>query len=333
MGQVLAVDFPTFLIFVLAGFLLYRFLKGRFRRSSSKKPSVLPASNPVPGSPNIGHVSELWVFPIKSCRGIKVDSAKIGPRGFEMDRLVMLVQEGDDEGGEARPLSFISLRTVPRLVEFDVSLDGKSVVVKHKSAGEFRIHPNDGVPGVSVLCRLWDDEMLCQPVSAAADKYFSSAMGLRLRLVRIGDAFQRQVPPDHRDKAATSHTGLADGYPYLLTSTSSLAAVSKQAGKSIDMRRFRPNIVLKTTAPAFDEDEMAEIKIGEHAVFRNLGGCGRCKVPRLCPDEGTEAADGHPTKALQELNHFYKADAYFGINLSHIVGMEVGLAFSLKQSI
>jgi uncharacterized protein YcbX len=324
MGEVLVVDFPTFLIVVLVAVLAYRFFKSRFsRRVTKPADSTLPASNPVPDCPVVGQVSELWVFPIKSCRGIRVDSAKLGPRGFEMDRLLMLVRAETEGAGENEALSFVSLRNVPRLVEFDVAIEGSSVVVNHKSTGMLRIERSDGVPGVSVLCRLWDDELLCQPISDAADQFFSSAMGVKLRLVRVGDAFQREVPRDHRDSAAILDTGMADGFPYLLTSTSSLAAVSKQAGVTIDMRRFRANIVMKTSIPAFQEDEMAEIKIGEHAVFRNLKICSRCKVPRLSPEDGTEDKDGQPTKALQDLNHFHKGEAYFGVNLAHLVGMEV----------
>jgi uncharacterized protein YcbX len=38
-------------------------------------------------------VSQLWIYPLKSARGIRVDSAKLGPLGFEYDRSFMLVEE------------------------------------------------------------------------------------------------------------------------------------------------------------------------------------------------------------------------------------------------
>lgn len=321
MGDVLVVDFWSFLAIVLAVVLIYRFFKSR--TSIKAHGSKIPASKPVPGFPVIGQVNQLWLFPIKSCPGIQVSSAKLGPRGFESDRQLMLVRAADGSGDDEGALSFVSLRNVPRLAEFDVSLDGKAIVVKHKAAGSLRIEPGEGVAGQTLLCRLWDDEVECKPVSEAADKFFSGALGVSLRLVRIGETFNRVLPVDVRDGVARVDTSLADGFPYLMTSTSSLAALSKHMGESVDIRRFRSNIVMKTDAAPFDEDAMAEIKIGEHAVFRNLKVCQRCKVPRLSVEDATEDSRGQPTKALIELKHFHKEDAYFGVNLSHVVGMEV----------
>ena len=48
-------------------------------------------------------VSKLFLYPIKSCRGIPVDSAEITPLGFRYDRHYMLVEikppkEDDNDG-------------------------------------------------------------------------------------------------------------------------------------------------------------------------------------------------------------------------------------------
>jgi uncharacterized protein YcbX len=326
MSEVLLLDFPTFLVFFLAIVVIYRLVKPRLSRSVASPPAAsvlaLPDSKVVNGAPIIGHVSQLWIFPIKSCPGISVQSAKIGARGFEFDRQLMLVRaSGEEDGEEALP--FVTLRNMHRLSEFAVSVEGNTIVVKHKEGGLLRVEPGDGSDNASVLCRIWDDEVRCVPVSKEADEFFSKSMGVRLRLVRVGQSFERQFPPSLQDTAVRADTGFGDLFPYLLTSTASLAAVSKKVGESIDMRRFRSNIVMKTDTPAFEEDQMAELKIGEHAVFRNLKCCSRCKVPRLSPEDGTEDARGQPTKALIELNHFFKEDAYFGVNLAHALGMEV----------
>jgi hypothetical protein len=36
-------------------------------------------------------VSELWIYPIKSCRGVQVRHAEIDSRGFKYDRNFMIV--------------------------------------------------------------------------------------------------------------------------------------------------------------------------------------------------------------------------------------------------
>ena len=38
-----------------------------------------------------GQIGQLWIFPIKSCAGIAVQSARLLPTGLEHDRAFMLV--------------------------------------------------------------------------------------------------------------------------------------------------------------------------------------------------------------------------------------------------
>src|SRR5512145_500252 len=37
------------------------------------------------------HISAIYTYPIKSCRGSLLDTAQVGPRGIQGDRLLMLV--------------------------------------------------------------------------------------------------------------------------------------------------------------------------------------------------------------------------------------------------
>ena len=53
-------------------------------------------------------ISELWVYPIKSCYGISLQEAQIDRLGLEMDRRLLVV---DEETGK-----FCTLRQIPRMV-------------------------------------------------------------------------------------------------------------------------------------------------------------------------------------------------------------------------
>lgn len=55
--------------------------------------------------PNEVTVTQLWLYPLKSCRGIKVQRATIGPTGFVLDRQWVVC----DSGGK-----FITQRQQPR---------------------------------------------------------------------------------------------------------------------------------------------------------------------------------------------------------------------------
>ena len=58
-------------------------------------------------------VTDLFVYPIKSCKGIRVESADLWETGLYLDRLWMVV----DEAGR-----FLSQRTVPRLALVQTAL-------------------------------------------------------------------------------------------------------------------------------------------------------------------------------------------------------------------
>lgn len=58
-------------------------------------------------------ISELWIYPIKSCKGIRVNRAEVTPKGFALDRIFMVV----DSNGK-----FISQRTHPTLALVEVAI-------------------------------------------------------------------------------------------------------------------------------------------------------------------------------------------------------------------
>ncbi|HJK92730.1 MAG TPA: MOSC N-terminal beta barrel domain-containing protein, partial [Polyangiaceae bacterium LLY-WYZ-15_(1-7)] len=61
-------------------------------------------------------LAELWVYPVKSCRGVRLPAAMATARGLEGDRRWMLV----DPAGR-----FVSQRTEPALALVGVALEGK----------------------------------------------------------------------------------------------------------------------------------------------------------------------------------------------------------------
>jgi len=65
-------------------------------------------------------ISQLFLYPIKSCRGIPVQSAQITPLGFKHDRAYMLVEikpakQDDSDGLEQNKWVPMTLREHPRV--------------------------------------------------------------------------------------------------------------------------------------------------------------------------------------------------------------------------
>jgi uncharacterized protein YcbX len=64
-------------------------------------------------------ISKLFLYPIKSCRGIPVQSAEITPLGFKHDRAYMLVEvkaaKADGDGLKEEKWVPMTLREHPRV--------------------------------------------------------------------------------------------------------------------------------------------------------------------------------------------------------------------------
>jgi uncharacterized protein len=71
----------------------------------------------------------------------------------------------------------------------------------------------------------------------------------------------------------------------LITTEASHRAVERGYGRPVDARRWRTNLHLVTSAPAFAEHgwEGRVIAVGE-VVLRLLHPCGRCAIPTWAPD-------------------------------------------------
>jgi uncharacterized protein YcbX len=59
-------------------------------------------------------VSQLFIYPIKSCRGLPVSEAAVSNTGFRYDRLYMLVERKKAENGKIKH-DRISMREFPRM--------------------------------------------------------------------------------------------------------------------------------------------------------------------------------------------------------------------------
>src|SRR5687768_16838263 len=68
-------------------------------------------------------VQELNIYPVKSCRGIPLQSARIVASGLEWDRHWMII----DATG-----SFVTQRTHPQLARIQPTIEGESLVLRQE---------------------------------------------------------------------------------------------------------------------------------------------------------------------------------------------------------
>ena len=247
------------------------------------------------------HVTEINVYPIKSCGRIPRGSEVVGARGLAGDRRYMLV---DAEGG------FLTQRRHPRLALIDVADDGEGGYrIEAPGQPPLRL-PREWRHGGELEVTVWRDTVQATAAADEAGAWFAGFLGFSCRLVYLAEHQHRAVPNDAA--RFDDEVGFADAAPLLLTSEASLAELNARLPAPVTMRRFRPNVVVAADR-AFDEDRWRRLRIGE-AEFEVGWPCSRCVLTTVDPETGIKDPSGEPLKTLRS---FRRTDAgvMFGQNL------------------
>lgn len=243
-------------------------------------------------------VSELWVHPVKSCRGIALDRAEVSPRGLRCDRHWMVV----DEAGR-----FLTQRDLPAMATIAPVVGTSSLLLRAPGRDDLEL-PLDAAAGEAVVT-VWRDTLKAVAVSPAADRWLTAHLGLACRLVRFADDVRRPVDPAYG--APGDETAFSDGFPLLLVGAGSLDELNRRLPRPLPMRRFRPNLVVEGAAP-YAEDGWRRIRVGP-ITLRVVKPCSRCAITTVDPDRGVR--DG--SEPLETLATYRRRDGkvYFGQNV------------------
>lgn len=270
-------------------------------------------------------LSQLFIYPVKSCAPLALDRALLTDQGLEFDRTWMVV----DAQGE-----FYSQREFPRLALVQPQLRASDLVLR--APGMLALHlALDGVEAPARV-RLWDEQIEAWDMGPLAAQWFSDFLGVPARLVRFDPEVER---PSSRTWTGgeTALNQFSDGFPLMVISQPSLDELNRrllaQGQQAVPMERFRPNIVL-AAAPggswqAHDEDRVDLLHIqtaGEAVQLRPVKPCARCVMVNHDP----QTAERSP--AVLDLLQTYRQDARldgalsFGMNLITVAGLEQTLA-------
>lgn len=244
----------------------------------------------------------LFIYPIKACAGIALEQANVVERGLERDRRYMIV----DRAG-----TFVTQRTLPQLCQVATALSGPSIVVSapNKAAFELPCELSSSADLAKSPYQVWGSSGSAL-VHAEGSRWFSEYLNDDVSLVYMPDEEQRAVNPARARPGDI--VSFADGYPLLLISEASLDELNRRLDEPLDMRRFRPNLVISGCAP-HAEDGFAELQIGPVAL-RGVKRCDRCVVTTIDPDTGAKGKEPLRTLAQYRLED---GKVWFGMNLIH----------------
>lgn len=263
-------------------------------------------------------LQEIFIYPIKSLGGIKLDSWFLEEKGFRYDRRWMLV----DKSG-----MFLSQRKHPQMALLQVKLSDEGLLVSHKQQDSPELLvPYETKALKSIAVTIWDDTVDADLVGQQYSAWFSEQLGLECDLVVMPEYVKRKVNPKYA--VADEAVSFADGMPYLLIGEGSLKELNQRLDEPVGMDRFRPNLVVSGTAP-FEEDNWSEIAIGE-AVFKITKPCARCVMTTVNQDTAEKGKE--PLKTLAAYRTV-NGKVMFGQNMSLWSGarLRVGDEVSVKK--
>lgn len=250
-------------------------------------------------------VSALFVYPVKSMRGIARAQVSLAATGLQWDRQWMVV---DAKG------TFLSQRTHPRLARIVPVITADALVLNAPGMPGLQVPLT--AAGEAVAVRVWKDACVGVEQGSAAHEWVSRVLGRPVRLVRVAPDMERNA---NREFAGSTPAPLTfpDGYPVLVCNEASLEDLNDRLRERLPMERFRPNIVLQGL-PAWAEDRIDTLTIGP-VTLRLVKPCTRCAIPSLDHLTGEPATD--PLPALRKFR-FSKAlrGITFGENAVIVAG-------------
>ncbi|WP_304131054.1 MOSC domain-containing protein [Ignavibacterium album] len=250
------------------------------------------------------HLSEIFIYPIKSLGGISLSEAFVEQRGLQFDRRMMLV----DEYG-----IFITQRDFPQMALLKTRITDNRLFVIHSTFNQSIIlptNPDDKTSSEGIKVIIWNDACEAIKVSKEADEFFSDMIGIKCSLVYMPGEEFRLVDPERKYVSENHPVSFADGYPFLIIGQSSLDELNKRLENPLPINRFRPNFVF-TGGQAFEEDKWKDFLIGD-IRFKAVKPCARCVITTT--DQQTAERSDEPLRTLSTFRR-NENKVLFGMNL------------------
>ncbi|WUR12738.1 MOSC N-terminal beta barrel domain-containing protein [[Empedobacter] haloabium] len=271
-------------------------------------------------------LSELTLYPIKSCAGIALRAATLTRAGLMTDQIYDREWMVVDANGQC-----LTQREHPKMALIVPRL--KADTLELRAPGMLRLEIPLGLPdpdaSVAIEVEVWEDRVKAYDCDALTAAWFTNYLGVPCRLVRFHADAQRLASPKWTG-GVEAPTLFSDGYPLLVIGAESLRDLNgklRAAGRDpLPMNRFRPNLVVDGIE-AFEEDYVETFQLGE-AVLKPVKPCPRCPMPSIDQETGQYGPD--PLDILQGYRAKPEVDGAicFGMNNILLAGegqrVEVG---------
>ncbi len=255
------------------------------------------------------HISELYCYPIKSCGGIRLSEARVGPRGIEHDREYMIIDANIGMFAAQRKAKGLGIE-VKSLCKVRTWIEDTDTIFI-TAPGRRTVYAHPSMQQQEVVVQVWNTTGIrAYDMGNHLADWFSSFLSQerpgKYRLVRIADDFFRKA------KQGTAQVGFGDAYPLMGLEQASIDGLNERLANkgqgSLPVNRFRPNFVFSGGEP-HAEDHMKVVKIGGDSgiVLDGMTLCERCPLP--CTNQETAVRLKEPSATWGQ----YRRGRHIGI--------------------
>lgn len=286
-------------------------------KSDSSRPPIPPPTE----------ITSLRIYPIKSCRGIEVDSTRLKKAGLTLDRNWMFIDTSTKK--------FLTIRSDPRMTLIDTSISEGEGEHKGQQMLDISIHNTEGrvsipaFPSQSWLStnttletvNIWDKDTDGYLYGDEINSIFCKFFDKDVSLVYKGPTYRMVAINGTKElygKDTPHH--FADVMSLQIASEASIKDLNKRLGHqphspdALTIERFRPNIIIRGRDDhPWEEDTWKRVRIStsipsEEALYRLdldvVARCARCQVPNVNPD----TAEKHAKQPWDTLMNFRRVD-------------------------
>ena len=257
-------------------------------------------------------ITDLFIYPVKSLKGISLNEAETALRGFKYDREWMITDSD---------YHFLTQREIEAMATITVSIAKDFLLLESSKGNELKINLN-AKREESVQVSVWRDTCNAYDEGEVASYWLTDELGYwqgkTLRLVRFCSDRKRPVPTKYLH-GREAESSFSDQFPYLITSWDSLKklneGLSENGKQEVTMARFRPNIVVNDIASIENKTSLDLISQDGNYEFGLRKPCKRCKITTINQDSGEIIDFKEPLLTLTSL-HFSSENygAFFGQN-------------------
>ena len=225
----------------------------------------------------LGTVAGLRRYPVKSMLGEDVDAGEVTFTGLSGDRRLAVVSRATGKIASAKfPRLWRDLLTMAVASADDRAADGAVRI----TLPEGKTVWSSDADVDSVLSDLLDE-----PVTLTATPGPGAALDRAVPEAVLRDGVDAPVPAELMEIGGGGPPGtFVDFAPLHLLTTSTLDRIAELSphGRA-DLERYRPNVLIATTAAGFIENDWLEriLRVGDEIVLRVIARTPRCAVPTL----------------------------------------------------